>query len=177
MFCNKCRYQMRPEHSFCDQCEKKLVEEEITSSEWLLQELEKELERYPQLSAVRSDQTVLEIEGVLATAQWGVGKKKVEYNACLNVNESENIVVFCEIIKETEADQGFWAGFRFEKYKVAGKSISDRVREVGYGPQGKLIDYNWDYAQTRQLVEGLVRSNGWKFKIELMKKECLVTKK
>lgn len=34
---------------------------------------------------------------------------------------------------------------------------------------GKLIDYNWDYAQVRQIVEAAVQAQGWHFETVLFK--------
>ena len=34
---------------------------------------------------------------------------------------------------------------------------------------GKVIDYDWDYGQVRNLVENAVRSRGWQFKTALLK--------
>ncbi|WP_134212644.1 hypothetical protein [Pelotomaculum propionicicum] len=139
------------------------------SKESLLQAVEQELAAFPQLVVERSSKTDLEIKSVLADAHWGVGKKKVEYSACLLAKETERKVVFWEMIKETGAGMGVFGGFKVEKYKSDGSTRSGTVREAGYGPGGKIIDYNWDYAQTRSIVEGVVRAGGWKFTTSLLK--------
>ena len=50
-----------------------------------------------------------------------------------------------------------------------GKTRSGTVNEVGYGMSGKVIDYDWDYAEVRQVVEAAAQYQGWQFKTVLMK--------
>lgn len=57
--------------------------------------------------------------------------------------------------------------------KSDGRTISCRVSETWYGPGGKIIDYRWDYARTREMVERVVKACGWKFKTVLMKGKAM----
>lgn len=180
MFCSQCGSKVNPGDRFCGQCGAQLPTPGQPSSsdapqagaggkEQLLQVVEQALATYPQLAVTRSNKTDLEIKSVLADAHWGVGKKKVEYSACLLAKEPERTVVYWEMIKEVGAGMGIFGGFKVEKYKSDGRTISGTVREVGYGPQGKIIDYNWDYAQTRSIVESVAKGSGWKFTTVLWK--------
>ncbi len=42
------------------------------------------------------------------------------------------------------------------------------MKELAILPGGK-IDYDWDYAQTRNLVKASLEAQGWKFTTSLMK--------
>lgn len=140
--------------------------------EQLLRAVEAALTAYPQLSVTRSEKTDLEINSVLADAHWGVGRKKVEYSACLLAKESERTVVYWEMIKEVGAGMEIFGWFKAQKYK-SGRTLSGTVQEIGYGPQGKVIDYHWDYARTRSLVEKVAKEQGWKFTTVLWKKKAM----
>jgi uncharacterized membrane protein len=187
-FCSQCGSEIGLENRFCGQCGTKLdVEEDrparpetaagavniaASPKESILSAVEQELSKYPELSVSRSDKTDMEIKSVLADANWGVGKKKVEYTACLLVKETEHTAVFWEMIKETGSGMDIGGGFKTRSFK-SGKSIFGKVKEVQYGPGGKVIDYTWDYGKTRLIVEQVINNNGWKFKTVLMKSKAM----
>ena len=184
-FCSQCGNRAIPGDSFCGQCGAKLNIEEKTAptkpaayaataadKEPILKAIEQELSKYPQLSFMRSKRTDLEISSVLADANWVVGKKKIEYSACLLVKEMEHIVVFWEMIKESGSGMDSVAGFKTESFK-SGKTLFGKVKGVKYGPDSKIIDYTWDYGKTRSIVEQVVKNNGWKFKPVIMKGKAI----
>lgn len=186
MRCAECGAEVSTDDNFCPSCGRRLVENDRAKrpppgggpagagdKEQLLRAVEGALSAYPQLSATRSDKTDLEIKSVLADAHWGVGRKKVEYSACLLAKEDDRTVVYWEMIKEVGAGMGIFGWFKAEKYKSDGRTLSGAVRETGYGPNGKVIDYNWDYARTRGLVEKTVGEQGWKFTTVLLKKKAM----
>ncbi|MHB1161121.1 MAG: RDD family protein [Chloroflexota bacterium] len=142
---------------------------EGTDREVLLKAIEEDLSRYPQLQLFRGSKSDLEIKSVMAGAHWGPDKKKVEYSASLLAREAERTVVYWEMVKETGRGMGFLAGFKVETYRSNGKTISGQVREVKWSPAGKAVDYRWDYAQTRTLVEQVATAHGWKFTTTMRK--------
>ncbi|MCX5813810.1 MAG: hypothetical protein NT178_14875 [Proteobacteria bacterium] len=149
-----------------------VVDTAASSKEPVLSAVEQELSKYPGLSVSRSDKTDLEIKSVLADANWGVGKKKVEYAACLLVKEAEHTAVFWEMIKETGSGMDIDGGFKTGSF-TSGKTLFGKVKEVRYGPGGKIIDYTWDYGKTRSIVENVINNNGWRFKTVLMKSKAM----
>ena len=182
IFCIQCGKEATTSDRFCQQCGTQLAAAAASvaaapaaapkasqGKEVLLQSIERELAQYPQLSVQRSSQTDLEIKSVLADANWGVGKKRVEYSACLLAKENEQIVFYWEMIKETGSGMEWTGGFKMQSFKV-GKAISGKTKEVIIGPDGKKVaDYDWDYGRTRGAVENVVKAQGWKFKTVLMK--------
>ena len=109
----------------------------------------------------------------MADANWGLGKKKIEYKACLLAKSVEHTVVFWEMIKEIGSGMGVFGGFKVEKYGSDGRTISGKVKEKGFGMDGKVIDYEWDYAQTRRAIEAVVKANGWSFTTVLRKGKAM----
>ena len=184
IFCTNCGKEATAQDRFCEQCGTPIgpvvaaVENAAPSAptgnkEALLQAVEHELAEHPQLAVSRSTQTDLEVKSVLADANWGVGKKKIEYSACLRAKEDERIVIYWEMIKERGAGMEAIGGFKVEGFKV-GKAISGVRKEVVIGPDGKkIVDYSWDYGKTRGLVERIAKANGWKFKVVLMKNKAM----
>jgi len=111
----------------------------------------------------------LEISNELANANWTLGKKKIEYSARLLADPGTRTITFWEMI--TEKGQGLGALFSFqtEKYRTDGVNHSGTVNEKGYGIDGQAVDYNWNYAEVRQVVEAVANYEGWQFKTVLMK--------
>ena len=180
MFCPKCGVKTEPGHNFCGQCGVRLpvagdppgdrpASAGTAGREQLLAMMEEVLSGHPRLSVARGRGTDLEIKSVLADANWVVGKKKVEYSACLLAREKDRTVVYWEMIKEVGSGMGIFGGFKVETYKSNGKTISGSVRETGYGPGGKVIEYDWDYSRTREILEAAARGTGWKFTTVLLK--------
>lgn len=135
----------------------------------MVQAIAAALALYPQLVLSQGRTADLTIANVLADGDWGVGRKKVEYSACLLANEQTQTVTFWEMIKETGCGMSALFSFKKTSYKSDGRTLSGSVQETGRGIGGKVIDYNWDYGQVRGLVEQAVRSRGWRFETTLRK--------
>ena len=175
MFCTKCGSEISQGDRFCGSCgaslapilnrsDRSIDQASHGSKDALLKAIEQALSQNPQLMVRPGERSDLEIKNVLADYNIKVGRKKVEYSACLLAKEDERKVVFWEMLKEQSSGfRGLFAGFKVETYKSDGRTISGKVREVDWNPSGRAIDYEWDYAQTRQLVEKVVKSYGWKF--------------
>lgn len=184
MFCNHCGNNLADGSAFCTGCGAKLGTSASSSTpnvtapgsgdkENLLKSVEEAISKNPQLSASRSSSTDLEIKSVLADANWGVGKKKVEYSACLLAKEQERIVIYWEMIKEQGAGMDGTVGFTFGTFK-SGKTLFGTKKEVQFSPLGKkVVDYTWDYAKTRKMIEETVKARGWQFKTTLMKNKAM----
>ena len=167
MFCNQCGHPLDSGSSFCSQCGARIPGN--TGKEDVLQAVAAALVPYPQLVLTWGQNTDLEITNVLADADWQVGRKKIEYSARLLVRPEERNVIFWEMIKETGMGMGALFSFKKETYRSDGHTRSGTVSEIGYGMNGKVIDYDWDYGQVRNLVENAVRGRGWQFKTALLK--------
>jgi hypothetical protein len=131
------------------------------------------LSRLPQLSLTWGGKTDLSITNELANANWGVGKKKVEYSSVLRLDAASQTVFFWEMIKESGRGLAALFSFKTETYRTDGMTRSGNVQETAYGPGGKLIDYNWDYGQVRQIIEAAVHSQGWRFETVLLKNKAM----
>jgi hypothetical protein len=168
MFCNQCGHPVASSDSFCGNCGTR-VATTVDDRGNVLQVIVTALSQYPQLSLIQGQKADLEISNELANANWTVGKKKVEYSACLIADPGTRTIIFWEIIKESGRGMAALFSFTTETYRTDGTTRSGTVKETGYGFGGKVIDYNWDYAQVRQTVEAAAQSQDWQFKTVLMK--------
>ena len=167
MFCQQCGHPLGAADVFCGHCGAKAAGN--NDREEVLKAVAAALSPYPQLVLTWGQKTDLEIANVLGDANWTVGKKKIEYSARLLVDAAAKTVIFWEMIKEEGLGLGALFSFKTETYRSDGKTRSGTVSETAYGLGGKVIDYNWDYAQVRSLVENAVRNRGWQFKTVLLK--------
>lgn len=167
MFCNQCGQPIGNADSFCGRCGAR--QGVVDDRGNVLQSIAAALSPYPQLGLTWGQKADLEISNELANANWGVGKKKIEYSACLVADSATRTVIFWEMIKESGRGMMGLFSFKTETYRTNGTTRSGTVNETAYGPGGKVIDYNWDYAQVRQCVENAVRAQGWQFKTVLLK--------
>lgn len=166
MFCSQCGQPMTATDSFCGRCGARSAGD---SRGALLQSIATALSPLPQLELVWGRKADLEISNELANANWGTGKKKVEYSACLKLDPASQTVYFWEMIKESGRGLMALFSFKTETYRTDGTTRSGTVREKAYGPGGKVIDYEWDYSQVRHIIEAAVRAQGWRFETVLLK--------
>lgn len=179
MLCSQCGQPIEKTSNFCGQCGAKLtmpsqdsVYANTMNKEDILEAITEALMQYSQLSIIRGANTDIEISNTLTDASWIVGKKKVEYSACILADGATRSIVFWEMIKESGWGLGTIFSFKKETFRSDGKTISGTVKECGYGFNGKVIDYKWDYSQVRNLVEGIVKDKGWQFKTVLLKSKA-----
>ena len=172
MFCNQCGHPLGLTDQFCSHCGARspgTAEQKPDDRQEIIRAIMAALANYPQLVLTPGRQADLEIANVLADGNWTVGKKKVEYSARLLADEATRTVTFWEMIKESGCGLGALFSCQKTVYRSDGKVISGQVQETDYGFGGKVIDYNWDYAQVRRLVEQAVQGAGWRFETTLRK--------
>lgn len=129
------------------------------------------LAQYPSFNANYGTDTDIVIDNQILNANWGVGNKKVEYSAILKAVEPELTVYFWEIVKESSAGVNF-GGFEAETYSTSGKTRSGVQKMMIIGANGVPVEWEWDYAATRSIVEDVARRHGWKVKTVLQKKSA-----
>jgi hypothetical protein len=61
----------------------------------------------------------------------------------------------------------------FESSSTMGTKRWGTTKEVVIGPQGKALDYSWDYAATRNLVTEVATRHGWQVKTVIAKKKAM----
>ncbi len=118
------------------------------------------LQKNPRITITAGNHSDLEISGTLAEMKWLLGKKLVKYNACLSLNESDQIILFWEMVSETTI--GFPPIFTAScaTYKTTGNTISGQKKEAGYGIGGDY-QYTWSYHEIRNTVENIAGAYGW----------------
>lgn len=126
---------------------------------------------YPGYRLAYGTDTDIAIDNQVADANWGTGAKKVEFSAILKAVEPERTVYYWEMLKEKGAGLSF-GGFSAETYSTSGTKRVGKTREVVVGPAGVAMDYSWDYAQTRRIVESVAAARGWRVKTVLNRKKA-----
>lgn len=123
---------------------------------------------YEVLSGQKSD---LEIRSAVAAANWGTGKKKVDFEAVLTVSDADRTVYYWEILKERGSGLSFGA-VETESYTISGWKRSGTKSETVAGPGGVALDYAWDYGKTRDLIEQACARHGYALKVVLRKSKA-----
>jgi len=134
----------------------------------IMEEIKKICEDFGGVVKVNKD--VCSIEILLAERKVFLSKKKLIYSAKAKINDTEKIVDFSELLKETglglssggdmEMSPGF--GFKKETYNTFGGARKGTIEEQSK-LFGKNYAYKFDYASVRNKVEETVQKNGYKF--------------
>jgi hypothetical protein len=122
---------------------------------------------YPGYQVRYGTDTDVLIDNKVADGSYGTGKKKVEFEAIMKAVEPDRTVFYWEILKEKGAGLSM-GGFESESYSTFGAKRSGTKKELLIGPGG-VVAYEWDYGQTRQIVEATAAQHGWKVKTVLKK--------
>lgn len=136
-----------------------------------LRELAAEFAKYPGYAVAWGTATDMTIGNVIADANLGTAKKKVEYEAVLKAVEAERTVYFWELLKEKGAGLTF-GGFESESYSTFGAKRWGTTKEVVVGAGGAAA-WEWDYAKTRQIVEAVAARHGFTVKTVLKKSSAM----
>jgi hypothetical protein len=124
------------------------------------------LGQYPNYTSQYGTDTDIVINNEIANANWGVGKKKVEFSAIMKAVEPEHTIYYWEMLKESGGGVSF-GGFDSEVTTTSGAKRWGTKSETVIGPGGVEVDYSWDYAATRRIVEDVAARHGWKVKTVL----------
>jgi hypothetical protein len=116
--------------------------------------------------------TDLSLNNQVADAKWSTGKKKVSYEAVMKAVEAERTLYFWEILKESGGGLSFGSA-DFESTSTMGTKRWGTKKEVVIGPEGKVVDYSWDYAATRNLVTEVAGRHGWQVKTVIVKQKAM----
>jgi len=127
--------------------------------------------QYPSFNAQYGTDADIVVDNNLVNANWGAGNKKVDYSAVMKAVETELTIYFWDIVKESGAGLNF-GGFEAETYSVSGKSRSGVQKMMIVGADGTPVEWEWDYAATRRIVEDVGARHGWKTKVVLQKKSA-----
>jgi hypothetical protein len=126
-----------------------------------------EFGNYPDYTVVYGGGGDIAIDNKVADGSYGTGVKKVDFEAVLKAVETERTIYYWEILKEKGAGLSF-GGFEAESYSTMGGKRWGTKKEVLIGPGG-TVAYEWDYGQTRQIVESVAGRLGWRVKTVLRK--------
>jgi len=129
------------------------------------------LGQYPSFNARYGTDTDIVVDNQVVNANWGAGKKKVEYSAIMKAVEAERTLYFWEIVKESGSGLNF-GGFEAESYSTSGATRSGKQKMMIVGANGVPVEWEWDYGATRSVIEDVARRHGWATKVVLQKKSA-----
>ena len=136
----------------------------------LLQEIEQQLSANG-LKAEHSDKTDLSVDVELLDASFSTGKKKLRYEALILLDEADKTVKMYE--KTTEISAGVSFGMSGESSFQSGSTLFRKVKCIQYGPEGKVLEYNFDLGAIPKSVKAAAQAAGWKFKTVIIKKNAM----
>ena len=137
----------------------------------LLADILATLALYPSFQANYGTTSDIVVDNQIVDASWVGGKKTVEYSAAMKAVEPELTLYFWEILKETSSGLNF-GGFEAEAYTTSGTTRSGKQKMMVLGTDGVPVEWEWDYAATRSVVEDVARRHGWSTKVVLQKKSA-----
>lgn len=138
----------------------------------LLAELMATFSQHGGYTAAYGGGTDLSLNNQVADSRWSTGKKKVSYEAVMKAVEAERTLYFWEILKESGGGLTFGSA-NLESTSTMGTKRWGTKKEVVFGPEGKVVDYSWDYAATRNLVTEVAGRHGWQVKTVIVKKKAM----
>lgn len=134
----------------------------------LLTDILAAISEHPGYRAVYGTDTDIAVDNTVADASWSTGKKKVSYEAIMKAVEEERVLYFWEMLKESSSGLSFGT-MESESYTTSGMKRWGKTKEKVIGPGGVVVDYEWDYGKTRQLVESVCARHGFRLKVVLRK--------
>jgi len=126
--------------------------------------------QYPNYAVAYGTDTDVTIAVNVADAQWATGSKRVDYSAILKTVEAERTVYFWEMLKEQSSGLSF-GSVDTESTTTFGNSRSGTVKQVLMTSNGP-VEIEWDYGQTRAIVESVAARHGLAIKVVLRKKSA-----
>jgi len=126
------------------------------------------LGQYPKYTSQYGTDTDIVVSNEVASANWGTGKKKIEFSAIMKAVEAEHTIYYWEMLKESGSGLNF-GGFDAEMSTTVGMKSWGTKKETVIGPDGIAMDAEWDYAATRRIVENVAARHGWQVKVVLKK--------
>lgn len=104
-------------------------------------------------------------------ANWGIGSKKITYEALVFFDEQNQTAYMYE--KTTDISRGLNFGGDTETSFQSGKTLFRKVKGVRFGPDGQSIEYDLDLGAIPKAVKETAAQFGWKFKTVLKKEKAM----
>ena len=106
----------------------------------------------------------------LLDSKWGMGKKKISYEASIYAEESSRTFFMWEMTKETSS--GFSFGFVSESSFQSGRTVFRKMKSIQYGLDGKAYEYDIDLGAIPRTVKETAVNSGWGFKTVLRRSQA-----
>jgi hypothetical protein len=123
------------------------------------------------ITVTKGDKTDLSIDVELLDASFSTGKKKLNYEAMILLDDADKAVRMYE--KTTEVSSGVSFGMSGETSFQSGSTLMRKVKSVQYGPEGKVFEYNFDLGAISKAIKSAAQAHGWSFKTVIIKKNAM----
>ncbi|MGE5328674.1 MAG: zinc-ribbon domain-containing protein [Deltaproteobacteria bacterium] len=115
--------------------------------------------------------TDIAITAEFLDAGWSTGKKTINYESSIFVDEASQTIFMWELTKEVGS--GFSFGGDSESSFQSGTTLFRKVKSVQYGLDGKAFEINLDLGAIPKAVKETAKQYGWKFKTVLKREKAL----
>ena len=114
---------------------------------------------------------VYEIFFIIAERKAFLTKQKLEYRAKYRIDDTNRVVKFTEMLKESKSGLSAsnntpGVGFKSEKYKVGGKQREETIKEQS-NLFGKKYEYKFDFKIIRPKIEEIAQKSGYQFQYQI----------
>lgn len=103
-------------------------------------------------------------------ASWSTGRKKINYEASVFIDEASQTVFMWE--KTTETGHGLSFGGGSGTSFQSGKTLFRKVKSIQYATDGKTYEYTLDLGAIPKNVKETAKQYGWKFKTVLSRNKA-----
>ncbi|SDM62608.1 zinc ribbon domain-containing protein [Acetanaerobacterium elongatum] len=124
------------------------------------------------LPFARGGGTDLSVHTEFVDAAWGTGSYKIDYEAAIFADEVSQTVYLYERTTELGSGVSFGGGGS-EEYLQSGSSVYRKVKNVQFGPDGKVYEYTLNMGAIPQAVKDAAKKYGWQFKQVLSKEKAM----
>lgn len=104
-------------------------------------------------------------------ASWGTGRKKINYEAAILVDETAQTVLMWE--KTVESGSGLSGGFSGGSSFQSGTTLMRKVKSIQYGPDGKAYEYDLNLGAIPKAAKDAAKSFNWRFRTVLQRDKAL----
>lgn len=126
------------------------------------------------ISADMGKGTDISISAEFLDASWSTGKKNINYEGAIYLDETSQTIYMWE--KTSESKQGISFGGEASSSFQMGRTLFRKVKSIQYGPDGQAYEYTLDLGAIPKTVKEVAKENNWKFKTVLNREKAFYPK-
>jgi len=115
--------------------------------------------------------TDIAVAAEFVDASWGTGRKRINYEAAILVDEPALTVLMWE--KTVETGSGISGGFSGDSSFQSGTTLMRKVKSIQYGPDGKVYEYDLNLGAIPKIAKDAAKAFNWRFRTVLQRDKAL----